>query len=95
MQSVEFENTPQFGTFILIGLPPPCIWMASARLFVPELGLLPSAKAQPPEGLMLPLLLPPKTAVALTELGRTEKKMLEKIAVCGREIVTWTAGIVA
>ena len=35
---------------------------------------------------------PLKTAVALTELGRTEKRMLEKIAVCGREIVTWTAG---
>ena len=55
--------------------------------------MLPSAKTQPPEA-DVALLLPPKTAVALTELERTEKKMLEKIAVCGREIVTWTAGSV-
>ena len=40
--------------------------MALARLFVPVLGLLPSAKMQPPDGL-LPLLPPVRTAVALTE----------------------------
>ena len=49
--------------------------------------VLPNASRQFPD-----LLLLLRTAVALTELGRTEKRMLEKIAVCGREIVTWTAG---
>jgi hypothetical protein len=48
---------------------------------------------QPPDGL-LPPPLPLRTAVALTVFGSVAKYMLEKIAVCGREIESWTAGSV-
>ena len=79
-QLVESLNTPHPRFAVAF----PVILMAPAA-FCP-VAVFPNASRQFPD------LLLSRTAVALTELGRTEKKMLEKIAVCGREIVTWTAG---
>ena len=61
--AVESENIAQSGT---VTFGDPCKLMAFGRSFVPELGLLPSPKMHPPEALVLE---PPRTAVALTELG--------------------------
>ena len=86
LQSVEFENTPHVFRSI-VGFP--CSAMALERSLFPVRGLIPNPSKQfPPIGGELGT-----TAVALTLFERTEKLYKrEKIAVCGREMLTVTAG---
>ena len=89
VQSVEFENTPHPARSMLVTPPPPWILMALGASLAPP-ALLPNANRQ------FPLLLsPPITAVALAQFEMVGKYMLEKIADCGREMLTVIAGRVS
>src|SRR2546430_12263768 len=85
VQSVEFVNTPHVFRFI-VGFP--CSEMAAETSFVPVRGFIPNPSRQFPE---LPAAAG-RTAVALTLFERPETNKCEKIAVCGREMLTVTAG---